>query len=249
MNKLKAVFWDVDGTLADTEMNGHRKAFNQAFKIFNLDWVWDKKLYKSLLKISGGHNRIKHYSNSINYDLNDTKLRDIQSTKQYCYNKILKEENIPLRIGVKRLLKELFENKIQQWIVTTSGISAVNSLFQSSLKEEINYFSGFITSEDVKKYKPDPSAYLLAVTKSKIQKDNIIVIEDSIIGLKSAVNAKLSCLITVSPWNTINKDQYKYSKALVNSLGDKENRISNYINDQQPSSGYIDLKYLEQLLN
>ena len=61
MRKLKAVFWDVDGTLADTEIYGHRIAFNRIFKQINLDWYWDKSTYINLLKIQGGVNRIKHY--------------------------------------------------------------------------------------------------------------------------------------------------------------------------------------------
>ena len=65
MHKLKAVFWDVDGTIADTELCGHRVAFNLAFKDFDLDWNWNESQYLDLLKISGGFNRIIHYRNKI----------------------------------------------------------------------------------------------------------------------------------------------------------------------------------------
>ena len=73
MNKLKAVFWDVDGTIADTELCGHRVAFNLAFKDFELDWIWDETKYLVLLKISGGFNRIIHYRNEIHSELSDSR--------------------------------------------------------------------------------------------------------------------------------------------------------------------------------
>ena len=66
MNKLSAVFWDVDGTIADTELCGHRKAFNLAFKDYDLNWEWKENEYIELLKVSGGLNRIVHYRDKVN---------------------------------------------------------------------------------------------------------------------------------------------------------------------------------------
>ena len=68
MSNLKAVFWDVDGTLADTELSGHRIAFNHAFEVFNLNWYWRPSEYVELLKIQGGFNRIKYYVKSQRID-------------------------------------------------------------------------------------------------------------------------------------------------------------------------------------
>ena len=81
MNKLKAVFWDVDGTIADTEMCGHRVAFNLAFKDYDLDWHWNQNQYLDLLKISGGYKRIIHYRNEIKCDLTDSQCSKIQLRK------------------------------------------------------------------------------------------------------------------------------------------------------------------------
>ena len=61
MNNLKAVFWDIDGTIAETEIEGHRVAFNKAFKDYQLDWNWDRNTYIKLLQIGGGKNRIKYF--------------------------------------------------------------------------------------------------------------------------------------------------------------------------------------------
>ena len=85
MNKLLAVFWDVDGTIADTELCGHRVAFNLAFKDFNLDWYWNKKDYLELLKISGGLNRIVHYRDIRHSLLTNEDCKKIQTRKGLHY--------------------------------------------------------------------------------------------------------------------------------------------------------------------
>ena len=88
MNKLSAVFWDVDGTIADTELCGHRVAFNKAFKDFDLDWCWNENKYLQLLKISGGLNRIIHFRDELNIELSNEICSRIQSRKQLHYKKI-----------------------------------------------------------------------------------------------------------------------------------------------------------------
>ena len=89
MHKLKAVFWDVDGTIADTELCGHRIAFNLAFKDFDLNWNWNEKQYLDLLKISGGFNRIIHYRNEIHSDLSDSRCSQLQSRKRIHYKNLI----------------------------------------------------------------------------------------------------------------------------------------------------------------
>ena len=61
MSKLEALIFDVDGTLADTERDGHRVAFNQAFDEAGLDWDWTVALYGELLQVTGGKERIRLY--------------------------------------------------------------------------------------------------------------------------------------------------------------------------------------------
>ena len=89
MNKLSAVFWDVDGTIADTELCGHRVAFNLAFKDFDLDWYWNENQYIDLLKISGGLNRIIYFRDEINSDLTNDYCSEIQTRKSfYCERRV-----------------------------------------------------------------------------------------------------------------------------------------------------------------
>ena len=121
MQKLEAVFWDVDGTIADTELCGHRVAFNLAFKDFNLDWNWSESKYLDLLKISGGYNRILHFRNEIQSDLSDSKCSKIQFRKSHHYKNLIHAGKIKVRNGVLRLINELSTVDVDQFIVTTSG--------------------------------------------------------------------------------------------------------------------------------
>ena len=75
MHKLEAVFWDIDGTIADTEMYGHRVAFNKAFEEEGLDWRWNESTYANLLKIHGGPNRIRLYSLNLHMKLEESRIK------------------------------------------------------------------------------------------------------------------------------------------------------------------------------
>ena len=152
------VFWDVDGTIADTEMEGHRVAFNMTFQKLRLSWNWDRKLYTELLTIAGGGNRIKAFAESINYHLSQDQVLEIHNIKQMYYQRIISNGKIPIRIGVRRLIEDLARNNIEQWIVTTSGLKAVEVLMHSIFQSEENPFKGYLTAENVSKLKPDPEA-------------------------------------------------------------------------------------------
>ena len=128
MNKLSAVFWDVDGTIADTELCGHRVAFNSAFQDFDLEWHWDENKYLELLKISGGLNRIIHYRDEIKSKLTNDNCSKIQSRKRFHYKELIQSGKIKVRDGVIRLITELSKFNIEQLIVTTSSKKSLEPL-------------------------------------------------------------------------------------------------------------------------
>ena len=248
MNKLKAVFWDVDGTIADTELCGHREAFNMAFKDFNLDWNWDEKQYLYLLKISGGLNRIIHYRNEIKSELSDSQCYEIQLKKRLHYKNLLHSGKITVREGVPRLINELSSLNVKQFIVTTSGRDSLNPFLETSLKSHMDCFSRVVTYEDVSKHKPFPDAYLLALELSNESETNCIAIEDSMIGAKAAKRANLSCLLTLPPWSNTVCDVYRKADACVNSLGDFNNP-STQIYGKKLINGFVDYKFLNSIIN
>lgn len=81
-----ALLWDVDGTLAETELDGHRRAFNRAFAAAGLPWRWDTPLYQDLLRISGGHERITRFLTEVQGQPPDPEqVQALQADKQRHY--------------------------------------------------------------------------------------------------------------------------------------------------------------------
>ena len=248
MNKLKAVFWDVDGTIADTELCGHRVSFNKAFKDFDLNWYWDENTYLELLKISGGFNRIIYYRNKINIQLSDDHCSKIQLRKRFHYKELIRHGKIKLREGVLRLVDELAILGIDQFIVTTSGRDSLEPFLQSSLQSHLKFFSKIITYEDVKNHKPYPDAYKLAVQLSNKSHRNCIAIEDSMIGVDAAKSAGLNCLLTLPPWFTSTQKISTKATACVDSLGDS-NKPPKIIYGRKLINRYVDFAYLSNIIN
>jgi len=248
MNKLEAVFWDVDGTIADTEMCGHRVAFNLAFKDFDLDWNWNEYKYLQLLKISGGLKRIIHYRNEINSQLSETKCSEIQSRKRFYYKSLIQTGKIKVREGVLRIFNELSSFNIEQFIVTTSGRDSLEPFLNSSLSSHLNLFSKIITFEDVSKHKPFPDAYQLALQLSKKSEVNCLAIEDSMIGVQAAKAAKLNCLLTLPPWTNSLEKVSRKANACVNSLGSDSNP-SKLIYGKKLINQFVDVDYLTSIIN
>ena len=248
MQQLKAVFWDVDGTIADTELCGHRVAFNLAFKDFDLDWNWGENQYLQLLKISGGYNRIIHYRNEIKSDLSDNKCSQMQSRKRFHYKNLIHAGKIKVRDGVLRLVDELSKCDVEQFIVTTSGRDSLEPFLKTSFNSHLNNFSGIITYEDVSNHKPFPDAYLQALKLSKKSESNCIAIEDSMVGVEAAKAANINCLLTLPPWSSSNHLINKNANACVNSLGSSDHP-SRIIYGEKLISNKVDFDYLTKIIN
>ena len=248
MNKLLAVFWDVDGTIADTELCGHRVAFNLAFKDFNLDWYWNKKDYLELLKISGGLNRIFHYRDISHSLLTNEDCKKIQTRKGLHYKVLVGSGKIKVRTGVLRLIEELAAFNIEQFIVTTSGRKSLDPFLNNSLHSYINYFSQIITYEDVNKHKPFPDAYKLAIDLSKKANANCLAIEDSRIGVHAAKAANINCLLTLPPWTSKLQNITKKANACVDNLG-SNNFHSKLIYGKPLINNIVDFDYLTNIIN
>jgi HAD superfamily hydrolase (TIGR01509 family) len=198
--ELQAVFWDVDGTLADTELEGHRPAFNAAFREAGLDWHWDRTIYTELLAIAGGRQRMAAYAAMRGEALGDTRLDQLRALKQKHYLERSRNGAIGLRPGVARLITALQQAGVGQWIVTSSGAASVNALLMGVFAAEAHPFAGLISADDVAVAKPDPAPYQLALERSGLACDGVLAIEDSEAGLHSAGAAGLRCLLTPSPW-------------------------------------------------
>ena len=199
MPRLQALLWDVDGTLADTEQQGHRPAFNAAFTAAGLPWHWDSSTYQRLLHTSGGRERILAWMDELG-QRDEGLAAQLHRSKQQHYSDLLSQGAVPLRPGVLALACEAAAAGLQQWIVTTSGRAAVAALLQSTPELEA-CFAGWICGDDVTRKKPDPEAYAMALGQLNLPASEVLAIEDSPQGLAAARGAGLEVVITTDNWS------------------------------------------------
>ena len=220
---LNALLWDVDGTLADTEFAGHRLAFNEAFRSAGLPWQWDSSTYRSLLSVSGGRERIRHFAaHSQGRSLPDDQVEALMAAKQRAYAAMARRGQLPLRPGVTRLVAEVAAQGRPQALVTTSSRTAVAALLAGHGEPLASAFTFWICGEDVGAKKPSPEGYALALQRLDLPASRVLAIEDSPQGLTAATEANLPCLLTLgdsppaqeAPW-------WGQATAAVDHLGEE----------------------------
>jgi len=244
-NYLEGVYWDLDGTIANTELEAHLPAFNYAFKELGINWYWDANEYIQLLRINGGKNRISYYSKLINDPLSEDLIIKIHEKKQFRYLEIIKNNCVNFKTGVFRLINELHRKKVRQFIVTSSSRKQVDLLVEYLFKG-FNPFEFIISSEDVELKKPNPLPYLKAVELSGITKNNSIVFEDSNPGLKSSLAANLPTIFVPSNIPIVLEENIKLD-CILDSLGD-ENNVANVIKGPKLRKSYVDYSFLGDYL-
>ena len=204
MMKLKALLFDVDGTLADTERDGHRVAFNQAFAEAGLDWDWSVELYGKLLAITGGKERILYYLDHFNQGFRrpadlDAFIAGLHKSKTYYYTELLNTGAIPLRPGVKRLLTEARAAGLRLAVATTTTPANVSALLRNTLGDEgESWFEVIAAGDIVPAKKPAPDIYTYALEKMKLSSKDCLAFEDSENGIHASQGAGLITLITVN---------------------------------------------------
>jgi HAD superfamily hydrolase (TIGR01509 family) len=202
---IKAIIFDVDGTLADTE-DGHRKSFNEAFAENGLDWNWDVALYDKLLKVTGGKERIKYFVSDFltgytKPDNFDDFVKHLHKVKTAHYTAMLREGQIPLRPGIKQLMDDARAAGIKLAIATTTTPENVSALLEVGLgKDWESYFAANGCGDIVPHKKPAPDIYFWVLEKLKLAPEECIALEDSNNGLRSALAAGIKTYVTTNPY-------------------------------------------------
>ena len=206
MPKLKALLFDVDGTLADTERDGHRVAFNLAFADAGLDWDWTVDIYEDLLSVTGGKERMKFYLDKYKPNFEEPEdltkyIADMHKAKTAHYTDLLSKGKIPLRPGVERLLNEARERGFRLAISTTTTPENVDALLTHTLgKESLDWFEVIAAGDIVPAKKPAPDIYDWAMEKMSLTADECIAFEDSRNGVLSSLAANLKTIITINDY-------------------------------------------------
>lgn len=223
---IQAFLFDVDGTLADTERDGHRPAFNKAFEDFGLDWHWDIELYGKLLAITGGKERMRFYVDHFRPDYAKPKefddlVAELHKAKTRHYTEMLAEGSIPMRPGVKRLLEEARASGLRLAIATTTTPENVTGLLRHSLAEDAeDWFEVIAAGDIVPAKKPAPDIYLWALRELKLAPEQCVAFEDSRNGLKASLGAGIRTLVTVNDYTA--KDDFNGALAVLSDLGEPE---------------------------
>ncbi len=221
MPGLKALIFDVDGTLADTE-EVHRQAFNTAFRDLGLPWVWDQGFYRQLLLVSGGRERIQYFLDTYHPEMaaeGEARIGEIHARKSALYARMIEDRRARLRPGVERLIEEAHSRGLRLALVTTSSIANAEAVIMANLEVAgLDLFECIVGAEAVVNKKPAPDIYLMALEKLGLPARACLAFEDSPNGLKAALAAGLRTVVTPSVFTT--GADFSGAFALVSHLGD-----------------------------
>ncbi|HSD59618.1 MAG TPA: HAD-IA family hydrolase [Burkholderiales bacterium] len=249
MAELKAVIFDVDGTLADTERDGHRLAFNAAFREFGLDWHWDAAQYGDLILVAGGKERLRHW---ITHHAPECALgRDVErwvgelhAAKTRLFRELLARRAIPPRLGVARLLAELRGAGVRLGIATTMSEEGLLALLRALFGDEApGWFDAIGAGDVVLSKKPAPDVYLWVLGRLGLRAADCLAIEDSEHGLKAAQGAGIPAVVTVSPYSK--GSEFADAVAVVSDLGEPGQPMT-LIRGDAGGAEYVDLGLLRR---
>ena len=261
MATLKALIFDVDGTLAETEREGHRLAFNRAFADAGLDWYWNEEVYGDLLAVSGGKERIrffiKDYAPCFPGTVcvpgkSDTPVNlpyfiaQLYATKTGYYQRLLKDGKIPLRPGVQRLILAARAAGIRLAIATTSAQENAIALLRTTLgPNSPDWFEVIAAGDIVPRKKPAPDIYHYVLEKMRLPAKECLVFEDSEHGLESAVQVGLPTVVTIHDYTRM--QNFSTAALVLDHLGEPDYPFR-AIAGPVGSATYFDLDLAQQLL-
>ncbi len=216
---LKALIFDVDGTLAETE-EAHRAAFNSTFKVWGLGWNWSVDDYRALLKTTGGKERMRAHQATLpagERRLTDNEIAKLHIEKTAAYGAILASGQLGLREGVADLIIAARARGLKVAVATTTNTPNVEALCLCCWgKPALEVFDHVAAGDMVKRKKPAPDVFLLALEQLGLSAENCIAFEDSRNGVLSALGADLPVLVTPSAYT--DTDDFSDANWVISTL-------------------------------
>jgi len=251
MQTLKAIIFDMDGTLADTE-EIHRQSFNSAFEQFGIPHHWTQAEYKQLLSISGGRERIRQYLYSNPAPAYEPAAVDdlaviIHTRKSEIYRQRLIDGHVGFRSGVHRLINEALQAGIILAIATSSSTRNVETLLKMALGEDaLTLFKVIVTCDIIDEKKPSPAVYQHVLVRLGLEAKYCIALEDTHNGNMAATSAGLKTLITTHMFTT--DDDFTGAALVVNQLGEPGYPFT-VMSGNAFKRDYVDLQLLDLIVS
>jgi HAD superfamily hydrolase (TIGR01509 family) len=225
----RALIFDCDGVLADTEQFGHLPAFNQMWRELGLPWQWSVEEYGRKLKIGGGKERmaslfsedafLKKYSPPDSEQERVELIAAWHKRKSSIYKEIVNSGRLPARSGVRRVAEEALKDGWTLAVASTSAQESVEAVLHHAMgAETAARFALVLAGDVVKAKKPAPDIYLLAAERLGIAPRDCVVVEDSNNGVLAAVAADMRCVVTVSGYTK--EEDFSRAAIVLSCLGD-----------------------------
>jgi HAD superfamily hydrolase (TIGR01509 family) len=225
----RALIFDCDGVLADTERDGHLVAFNRMWREQGVDWQWTVEQYAIKLKIGGGKERIASLAKDADFRAayavpeTDAAWLDVvagwHKRKSAIFQDLVMSGAIPARPGVKRLAQEAYSRRWLLAVCSTSAAPSVQAVLDSVMGKELAaQFAGVFAGDIVKAKKPAPDIYNYAADSLGLSHTDCVVVEDSRNGLQAATAAGMKCLVTTNALTE--REDFSEAALVVDSLGD-----------------------------
>lgn len=241
--ELRALIFDVDGTLADTE-EFHRRAFNAAFSAADLNWWWNRGTYRTLLRVAGGRQRMRAFAereDSATAQRADFEelLTALHAAKTRRYDASLREEPLPLRPGVARLFDEAAEAHLSLAIATTTTAANLDALLEPHFgRTWRGRFAAVVSGSEVTRLKPEPDVYVETLRQLGLDARACLAFEDSANGIRSAAAAGLAVVATPT-WYSL-AESLPPTFVSLEHLGDPEKPLPK----GTPGAPYVDVARL-----
>ena len=252
----RALIFDCDGVLADTERDGHLPAFNDTFAHFNLPVHWSEEDYAEKVRIGGGKERLASLLTSdfiASANLPTDEAAQIELVKRWHrfktdrYTAKVRADEMPGRPGIARIVATAHDAGWLLAVASTSAEESVRAVLEHAVGAESASWFRVYAGDVVPAKKPAPDIYLLALRDLGVDAADAVVVEDSQNGLRAAAAAGITTVVTVSSYTA--DEDFTEAALVVDSLGDQPQTPARFLSNPRgvEETGQVTLDTLTAL--